>query len=805
MHSEQEFSQYPYHLNANDSWETSDSMGKNSDMEPSRKEQPNASHKDADYEVSNKTDNCRNKDDDHFLEDSEDTDDQIPEGFDGQALESFQDELKFNKNAILAATVQETTQDVLAYNDPSPNDDLYGPRIERNCPQPRVEATREMVVREMQQKRFFGQNPGRACLVFIGAIVTLASPVHGFPYIIIPTQLIATFMILLHIRLLLVWLFGRDGGAANIYHPSQEEYDKVCDEFSLTDTTPTHPSERTEDFAQRVISFWSNTILSPPTWAVILALLETGVSAQLVALAVLLGGFTAVGLTTLLGHACVKFGVPLPIICHSGFSFELIHIPLNIKLLVGCLWYAISSWVGGEALAAAVASIVPFSNPFLVRAGSLGVFWILQLFMVWFYTGNKSPKETMLHFKNYWEPKKAVPSFLYRNVEYLFVALIMSCVAVSRLGNATLLNIIRESYLRITVPKNLKFGILLPLVNAFASLWSFQILSAPNLSKRLPSQESHLRCTFRGIVPSAVLMALMSPVVVSAVILSFGGYASRILLSSPSILIAAAGYAFGSVPIKALLLFLLAAISYTSNMRACMETLSQIVRLRFVRRIGSLRWSTTIGIVFALLCPWFVLSLRPELLSRIWVPFMGAIAGPLTGVLLCEYFIIRRMRLKFYDLYDPYGCYQYFAYENPVAWYSLLLAMLPCLEGFLGTLGVFPTVSPIARNIWRSSFFSTMLFGASFYYILTIIAKYWFKPIEWLIRRSLQQTGPLQRIFVVLFAGGSLTFAVDTFYKRFTGQLEDSIEQRREFYKQQKQKTNEKLNARGFPFSVEEK
>lgn len=618
------------------------------------------------------------------------------------------------------------------YNIP---DWLYKYSVARDFPRPRVPVSPEIIHKYEQRRKFFSPYPGRAVLVCIGALITLTTPSKAPNFLTIPFQLVALSMIVLHVILLFIWLFGINGGAATIYTPTEEEYNKIKNKFAFSETMPITPAERQENFAQKVRSFWSNTVLSPPTWAVILGLLESGVSAPVVSLAVCIGGIVAVLLTTLLGHASVRFGVPLPIICHTSFSFELIHFPLNIKLILGLLWFAVSCWIGGESLTGALAMFLPHSRPLLIRTCGYMLFWFFHLFMVWIYNGTRRADETKIHFWNYWLPEKAVPVFLYKYVHCLFLLLLLgSCLLFSRMGHMTPLTLIREAYHHTTLSGAMKFGVLLPLVNAFASLWSFQILTAPNLSRGLPSQFSHLSSTIGGIIPSTFFIALLSPLVVSAIVLTFGSITSKVIMSSPTLLVSAAGHASGSVVVKALMFLLLAAVAYASNMRACMETLSHTIRLRFLRRVTSTRLSTTIGILLSILCPWYLLCIRPNILSRIWIPVMGTIAGPLTGVLLCEYFIIRRMDLGFYDLYNPYeGKYAYFNYENPVASTSILLGMLPCLRGLLGALGIYPGASKVALQLWHSSFFTTMMFGASLYYLITMWHRNWHKLVEWIV------------------------------------------------------------------------
>ncbi|EME26253.1 hypothetical protein Gasu2_56120 [Galdieria sulphuraria] len=64
------------------------------------------------------------------------------------------------------------------------------------------------------------------------------------------------------------------------------------------------------------------------------------------------------------------------------------------------------------------------------------------------------------------------------------------------------------------------------------------------------------------------------------------------------------------------------------------------------------------------------------------------------------------------------------------------------------------------------------------------------------IRRSLAQS-PVSSGLLAIFAGTTLYFGIDTFYKRVAGELDEPIQQRKEFYRMKREKTRQKLEALG--------
>ncbi|EME29151.1 nucleobase:cation symporter-1, NCS1 family [Galdieria sulphuraria] len=126
---------------------------------------------------------------------------------------------------------------------------LYKPAIARDFPRPRVPSSPELIHRYEQRRKFFSAYPGRAVLVCIGALITLATPSRAPTFLTIPVQFVALSMIALHVILLFIWLFGVNGAAAHIYTPTEEEYNKIKDNLATPETMPILPAERRNEFA----------------------------------------------------------------------------------------------------------------------------------------------------------------------------------------------------------------------------------------------------------------------------------------------------------------------------------------------------------------------------------------------------------------------------------------------------------------------------------------------------------------------------------------------------------------------------
>jgi NCS1 family nucleobase:cation symporter-1 len=70
-----------------------------------------------------------------------------------------------------------------------------------------------------------------------------------------------------------------------------------------------------------------------------------------------------------------------------------------------------------------------------------------------------------------------------------------------------------------------------------------------------------------------------------------------------------------------------------------------------------------------------------------WLIGYGALLGPVAGIMIADYFVLRRGTLVVDDLYRRGGAYEYSGGVNWVAVAAFVLGVLPSLPGFIAALG----------------------------------------------------------------------------------------------------------------------
>jgi NCS1 family nucleobase:cation symporter-1 len=100
------------------------------------------------------------------------------------------------------------------------------------------------------------------------------------------------------------------------------------------------------------------------------------------------------------------------------------------------------------------------------------------------------------------------------------------------------------------------------------------------------------------------------------------------------------------------------------------------------RRISFRTGGFITGLVGILMMPWKLVA-DPSGYIFTWLIGYSALLGPIGGIMIADYFVIRGRKLDLPALYDPRGRHSYTNGFSTVALIALLVAVLPALPGFL--------------------------------------------------------------------------------------------------------------------------
>jgi len=123
------------------------------------------------------------------------------------------------------------------------------------------------------------------------------------------------------------------------------------------------------------------------------------------------------------------------------------------------------------------------------------------------------------------------------------------------------------------------------------------------------------------------------------------------------------------------------------------------------------------GILGIVMMPWKLLA-DPSGYIFTWLIGYSALLGPIAGIILTDYYLIRGTHLHREDLYKREGAYTYWRGYNPKAIAALILGILPNIPGFLVQVkllsadSVFEFLVPLYHYAWFIGLFiSAVTYG----------------------------------------------------------------------------------------------
>jgi NCS1 family nucleobase:cation symporter-1 len=111
--------------------------------------------------------------------------------------------------------------------------------------------------------------------------------------------------------------------------------------------------------------------------------------------------------------------------------------------------------------------------------------------------------------------------------------------------------------------------------------------------------------------------------------------------------------------------------------------------------------------------PWKLLADAATYLDG-WLGGVGGLLGPVAGIMIADYWIVRGKQLDVAELFRPHGRYAGF---NPVALVALAAGVLPNLPGFLSGTKLIAPVTGVLADIYPYAWFSGFFVAGAVYVV----------------------------------------------------------------------------------------
>ena len=414
-------------------------------------------------------------------------------------------------------------------------------------------------------------------------------------------------------------------------------------------------------------ALWISMSLCIPTYMLASSLIEGGMNWWQSILTIFIGNTIVLIPMILNGHAGAKYGIPFPVFARASFGTKGANIPALLRAIVACGWFGIQTWIGGFALYQMFRLWIPsletlpqiFPASFGLQTGpaiTFIVFWLLNMYVV--FLGVESIKK-LLVFKAFFLPAAALALLFW---------------AISA-GHG--LGPILHQTSKFGTTKEF-FHFFFPALTGMVGFWATLSLNIPDFTRYAKSQKAQINGQIIGLPPSMTLFAFIGVVVTSATTIIYGS-----TIWDPLVLA-------GKFPSKLLVSVAMIAVALSTlatNIAANIVSPANDFAHLSPSKINFKTGGYITGIIGIMIFPWKLIADPSGYIFK-WLIAYSSLLGPIGGIMIADYFFLRKKQLTLTALYQNSGKYFYNNGINNVAIIALLAGIIPNIPGFLININI---------------------------------------------------------------------------------------------------------------------
>ncbi len=423
-------------------------------------------------------------------------------------------------------------------------------------------------------------------------------------------------------------------------------------------------------------ALWISMAHCIPTYMLASGLMASGMNWWQALLTILLGNTIVLIPILLNSHPGTKYGIPFPVFARAAYGTVGSNLPALMRAIVACGWFGIQAWLGGEALQTLFTSLIPgwptlLGSRFAGHAGtewlSFLIFWGLNVVII--YKG----MDLLRHVENWAAP---------------FVLVMTGVLVVWAVREANGIGPL------LSHPGTLNsfgafFPVFVPSLTAMIGFWATLSLNMPDFTRFGRSQREQMVGQVVALPTTMSVFAAMGVLITSATVIIYGE-----AIWDPVKLVAR----FDRPVVVAISMFTAVVATLAVNIAANVVSPANDFANAFPRHIGFRTGGLITGILGIVMQPWRLLA-DPSGYIFTWLLGYSGGLGSIAGVLIADYWIVRRKELRLEDLYLPGGAYRYSAGWNPAA---VIATLAGCAFAWGGL--VIPFLKPLYDYAWFVGF-----------------------------------------------------------------------------------------------------
>ena len=421
-----------------------------------------------------------------------------------------------------------------------------------------------------------------------------------------------------------------------------------------------------------IFNVWANDVQSLFGYTLAASLFLTyGLNGWAVFLAIILAGFFIMWLVNLSGKPSVKHGIPYPVFARVSMGTTGANFPAMTRGIVAMFWYGAQTYFAATAVALLFRALGADGggSEFLGMDGTMWIsFIIVAGFQVWLF----------------WNGIELIRRFLNFAGPAVYAIMIILMIMIWSKAGGGLLSEVGNIFAGTGSYEGSSFGAFLAIFGTMVAYFAAVVINFGDFSRFVKNEAEMRKGNLWGLPGNIVLFSFIALMVTAGTVAVFGE-----TLTNPTDIVERVGH-LGLTVIAAFAFFAATiGINLVANFVPPAYDLSNLMPDKINFRTGGLI-TAIVGFIIGALWVSFIsqVGMFP------FVNTLGAILAPVYGIMIVDYYIIKKQKIKESDLFSssPRGAYYYNDGWNTkafVAWiiagvFSVATVWHPSLSGLGG-------------------------------------------------------------------------------------------------------------------------
>jgi NCS1 family nucleobase:cation symporter-1 len=425
-------------------------------------------------------------------------------------------------------------------------------------------------------------------------------------------------------------------------------------------------------------ALWISMSVNIPTYMLASAMIAGGMDWKQALFTVFLGNVLVLIPMLLNAHAGAKYGIPFPVFARASFGVLGANVPAILRALVACGWFGIQTWIGGEAINAMMIALAPsWAHVSYGPAMCFAFFWLLNVVVI------LRGIETIRFLQGV-----SAPFLLLIGLALLLWARNQAGGFGPMLSNPSKFHSFGEF-----------FRFFVPSLTGVVGFWATVSLNIPDFTRYARSQRDQIVGQALGLPATMTFYSFIGIAVTSATTIIFGE-----ALWDPVKVLARLGHPWAVVLAMIALLVATLNVNVAANVVSPSNDFSNLSPRRISFRTGGVI-TCAMGIAMQ---PWKLMANYGSYIFG-WLVGYSGFLGPIAGILICDYFVLRGKVLAPQDLYQRGGQYEY---SRGVNWQAMVALAAGVGVAFIGL------VVPPLRVLYNYAWFVGFIVSFAAYFVL---------------------------------------------------------------------------------------